>query len=235
LVWIDEAPVSSPGGRYLDKAKYQEVQYLLHLVNNYCTSSPVTKPQSASQLPERALREFEKIAQSDWKVGIPLTELLTRVNRVAEHLAPEDDGRNSRVKRAFTERSFRHYATLGCIDLPEKKGRRSFYGFRHFVEALLVRKLLWQRVPSEQIASTMSGRGTEELKRMFLGGIEVVARGGEDRNAQESPASGMVEMWKRVKLRPGVELHFRNDLPRLSETELVELVARLETALRRGV
>lgn len=132
----------------------------------------------------------------------------------------------------FSERSFRHYATLGCIDPPEREGRNSFYWYRHFIQALLVRKLLWQRVPSEQIATVMSGRGTEELKRMFLGGIEVVARGGEDRNVQGSPASGTVETWNRVQLRPGVELHLRNDLPRLGGAELKELLARLETALR---
>ena len=117
------------------------------------------------------------IAKSGWgETGVPLPELLKRINRVAEHLAPEEAERNSRVKRVFTERSFRHYQTLGCIDPPEKEGRRSVYGFRHFVQALLVRKLLWERVPSDQIAVVMSGRGTEETERMFLGGIEMVAR-----------------------------------------------------------
>jgi hypothetical protein len=136
------------------------------------------------------------------------------------------------VKRTFTERSFRHYTTLGCIDPPEKEGRCSVYRFRHFVQALLVRKLLWERVPSEQIATVISGRGTEETERMFLGGIEVVARESEGRDVQESTASGKVETWRRVQLKPGVELHLHSDLPTLSEAELKELLARLETALR---
>jgi DNA-binding transcriptional MerR regulator len=191
-------------------------------------------PNSSAGLPAKALREYQKIANSDLGTGVPLTELLKRINRVAVHLAPEEDEdrRDSQVKRVFTERSFRHYATLGCIDPPEKEGRRSVYRFRHLVQALLVRKLLWERVPSEQIAVVMSGRGTEEIERMFLGGIEMVARAGEDRNAQESPASGMVETWRRVQLMPGVELHMRDDLPKLSVAELKELIARVETALR---
>ena len=139
------------------------------------------------------------------------------------------------MKRTFTDRSYRHYTTLGCIDPPEKHGRRSVYGFRHFVQALLVRKLLWERVPSEQIASVMSGRGAEETERMFLGGIEMVARAGEDRNARESPAPGMVETWRRVQVMPGVELHLSGDLPKPKPEELKQLLERVERALRRGV
>ena len=69
---------------------------------------------------------------------------------------------------------------------------------------------------------------------MFLGGIEVVARGGDDRDAQESSAPGTAETWGRVLLRPGVEVHFRHDLPPLGEAELTELMARLEAALREN-
>ena len=187
----------------------------------------------STSLPARALREYRMIANSGWAgTGVPLPELLGRINRVAEHLAPEEAERNFRVKRVFTERSFRHYQTLGCIDPPEKEGRRSAYGFRHFVQALLVRKLLWERAPSDQIAVVMSGRGTEEMERMFLGGIEMVAREGGDRNVRESPASGRAETWRRVRVIPGVELHLRNDLSALGKAELKELLARLESALR---
>ena len=34
---------------------------------------------------------------------------------------PEGDERHSRVKRLYTDRSYRHYTTLGCIDPPAKK------------------------------------------------------------------------------------------------------------------
>ena len=192
----------------------------------------MTRPQSTS-LPDQALREYKKIAKSDWKDGVPLSELLDRVNRVAVQFLPEEDGRDSRVKRTFTERSFRHYTTLGCIDPAEKDGRRSVYRYCHFVQALLVRKLLWERVPSEQIAVVMAGRGTEEATRMFLGGIEMVARAGEEQHAQGSPAPGTVETWRRVQVKPGVELHVRNDLAKLRAAELKELLAGLESALRR--
>ena len=189
----------------------------------------------STSLPEGALEEFEKITNSNWQDGVPLTELIDRVNRVAVRFLPEEDRQDSRVRRTFTDRSFRHYTTLGCIDPPEKQGRHSVYGFRHFVQALVVRRLLRDRVPSEQIAVVMAGRGTEETERMFLGGIEMVARAGEGRRAQGSPAPGSAETWRRVQVISGVELHVREDLQKLGAAELKELLARLETALRENL
>ena len=189
----------------------------------------------STSLPEGALREYRKIAKSDWRDGVPLTDLIDRVNRVAVRFLPEEDGRDSRVKRTFTERSFRHYTTLGCIDPAEKDGRRSVYRYCHFVQALLVRKLLWERVPSDQIAVVMSGRGTEETERMFLGGIEMVARAGEDQGAQGAPDPGTVEIWRRVRVIPGVELHIRDGLPKPQPAELKQMMDRVKSALRRGV
>ena len=214
--------------------KYQRLQKILYLANNSCSFSPVTHSHPSTSLPDRALREYQKIAKFDWKGGVPLTELLKLINRVAWHIAPEENGQHSRVKRLYTDRSFRHYQTLGCIDPPEKEGRQASYQFRHFVQALLVRKLLWERVPSEQIVVVMSGRGTEETERMLRGGIEMVGRGGEDRNGQESPASGMVETWRRVQVVPGVELHLRDGLKKLRAADLKNLLAALEKALRQA-
>ena len=196
---------------------------------------PRSRPSTS--LPARALREYQKIAKSGWAgTGVPLPELLGRINRVAEHLAPEETERNSRVKRVFTERSFRHYQTLGCIDPPEKGGRRSVYGFRHFVQALLVRKLLWERAPSDQIAVVMSGRGTEETERMFLGGIEMVAKeeGRGSALAAGSLPPAATETWKRVWVAPGVELHLRDGLKKLGAADLKNMLGALEKALRQA-
>ena len=122
----------------------------------------------------------------------------------------EESPSAGRVKPTFTERSFRHYQTLGCIDTPEKHGRLASYGFRHFVQALLIRRLLLDRVPSEQIAILLRGRDTAELEKMLLGGVEITARpgsGGHDALSANS-ASELTESWIRVPVVPGVELHF---------------------------
>ena len=194
----------------------------------------MTRSPSFNRIPNRALEEYERTAENDWQEGVPLFELLNRINRVAVQFLPEEDQRPSRVKRLYSERSFRHYQTLGCIDPAEKEGRRSIYQYRHFVQALLVRKLLWERVPSEQIAMVMSRRATEETEQMFLGGTEVVAKaGGSDApHVWRSFSQVSIETWKRVWVMPGVELHLRNDLPALGEAELKELLVKLETTLR---
>lgn len=93
-----------------------------------------------------------------------------------------------------------------------------------------MRKLLWERVPSDQIAALMAGRGTDETERMFIGGIEMVARA-----EGSSVGAGSAERWRRVRVAPGVELHLRDDLPKPKPAELKKLVERLERALRRAL
>ncbi len=73
------------------------MQVTLHITNNYCMHSLVTDPHPSSNLPAKALQEYKKIANSDWVTSVPLAELLKRINRVAAHLVPEEDGQHSRV------------------------------------------------------------------------------------------------------------------------------------------
>lgn len=197
---------------------------------------------SSSNLPAAALLEFTKAAEVDWQAGVPLAELLARVNRVAALMVGDDDHTKStasRVKPTFTERSFRHYQTLGCIGAPDKLGRFASYGFRHFLQALLVRRMLSERVSAEQIAALLTGRGTEELERMLLGGVEMVARTGAEAGdvggEVEPPCSteDLIEIWNRVRLAPGLELHISSEMPRLKLEDSRRLIARLKEIFRR--
>jgi hypothetical protein len=90
-----------------------------------------------------------------------------RLIRAAAQFLPGEAGRDSRVWRVFSPRSFRHYQTLGCIDVPERVGKRAVYGYRHFVQALLVRKLLWEHLPAERLATLMAGCSTEEGRKLL--------------------------------------------------------------------
>ena len=82
-----------------------------------------------------------------------------------------------------------------------------------------VRKLLWERVPSESIVEMMAGRSTEETKGMLFGGIEMVARRADGAEGSAS-VSEVPESWKRVVVKPGIELHLREDLPKPKAGEL---------------
>ena len=196
----------------------------------------MTRNRTSSPLPPAALREFTKASQAGWQDGVPLPELLTRVNRVAAGLMGSDEqakDAEGRVSRIFTERSFRHYQTLGCIDAPEKRGRLASYGFRHFLQALLVRKLLWQRLSSEQITALLVGRTADELERMLVGGVELVARCGGDDGKQPASTLSPAETWNRVRIAPGVELQLNANLPRLKPKEVKRLTELLEMTFRR--
>ena len=197
--------------------------------------APVSKPDPANPAFPKVLREFEKLERMDWEGGVTLTELLNRTNRLAGQFLPDEDGRDSRVSRAFAPRSFRRYQTLGCIDVPERVGKRAMYGYRHFVQALLLRKLLWEHLPAERIAALMVGRSTEETKRMLFEGVEMVARQGGGAVVEESGAGEVEETWRRVRVTPGVELHLRDDLPKLKPAERRRLLERLEVVLRRNI
>lgn len=96
-----------------------------------------------------------------------------------------------------------------------------------------VRKLLWQRLSSEQISALLVGRPTAELERMLLGGVELVARCGGDDGKQPASTLSPVETWNRVRIAPGVELQLNANLPRLKPKELKRLTELLEMTLRR--
>ena len=231
--------------RTLIRALDPFVPLIVNNGNRYCTIARygslrhhalVSRTRRAQRIETAFKREFEKVekamAQPALAGGIPLTDLLKRVNRLALQYLPEQDPPDSRISRVFTPRSFRHYQTLGCIDPPKRDGKQAVYGVRHFTQALLVRKLLSERVPAEKMTGLMTGRSTEETKRLLFGGIEMVARaidGGEG----SASVSEVPESWKRVVVRPGIELHLREDLPSPRPEELKELLAALETTLRQ--
>ncbi len=176
------------------------------------------------------------MAAKGWGEGVSLDELLARVNLVASKLLPAAEERDLRISPTLVPRTFRHYVTLGCIDVGRRIGRRVVYDHRHFLQALLLRRLLSERVPARRMPELMSGRSNEETEKMLLGGVEMVVRpGAGSMNAENSGTTfpGLVESWARVIVAPGIELHLREDLPKPKPTALRELLARLETALRR--
>ena len=185
---------------------------------------------SSIRIPESAIREFEEIERMDWSEGVTLPSLIDWINGVAARFRPDPAGSDSRIGEELTPRTFRYYQTLGCIDAPERVGKHAVYRFRQYVQALLLRKLVWERLPSDRIAAIMSGRSTTELKRLLFEGIEIVPR-----HPYPSPQSQSTDAvtWKRLSVVPGVELHVRADVPKPRPREMNEWLIRLEAALRK--
>jgi DNA-binding transcriptional MerR regulator len=183
------------------------------------------------------LREFEKVSSKGWDAGVPLDELLSRVNQVAAKLLPVGDTVDSRISQTLVPRTFRHYQTIGCVDVPEKHGRNASYGYRHYLQALLIRRLLADGVPARRMQELVSGSG-DELKRMILGGVEMVMRPGGSVEAAARPnryqetlgacAENSVSGWLRVALGEGIELHVSDKRPKLTAEQRRQMLKRIE-------
>jgi hypothetical protein len=193
----------------------------------------MSKKRIAIRIPASAVREFEQVEKMDWSEGISLTELLEWINEVTARFRPDEIGDDSRASQDFSPRTFRHYQTLGCIDAPERAGKQVVYRFRHYVQALLLRKLIWERVPSEKISVLMAGRSTAETKQLLFDGIEIVARKSEGGGVCAASTAG--EPWKRFDIAPGIELHLRGDLTKPKPSEFKQIITLLETILRKNL
>lgn len=108
-----------------------------------------------------------------------------------------------------SRRTVRFYTQKGLLDPPEGERRGAYYTRRHLEQLLLIRK--WQA----------SGVSLEHIGRL-LRGAEV-----------ELPPAlelGTIEVWSRVTLRPGLELHLEPDRLGLSPEQARELIRRLMAA-----
>ena len=180
------------------------------------------------RVPESVLGELDAVEAMDWGEGIFLDDLLGWINEVVARFRPEEVGDSTRAVEVFTPRSFRHYQTLGCIDSPGRSGRKAAYGFRHYLQGLVVRKLLWERVPSDQIVAVMRGRADADYKRMLFEGVELVSRGG----GEGAVDPGGTRTWMRTEVGPGVELHTLADMGALRDEEVERVLARVREVLR---
>lgn len=181
------------------------------------------------RIPPAALKELQQLEYEDWSVSAQ--DLVDWVNHTAERFLPQNaEDKSQRVSDSLSLRSMRHYQTLGCIDSPVREGREARYGFRHYLQALLVRKMLWQRVPSEKMAQMLPSRTISEYKNLLLQGIELVVK---PTISESSPAFGSgPETWRRLRVSEGVELHLHEEAGRLGAKSIPLLLEKIEAALR---
>jgi len=181
------------------------------------------------RIPESAVHELDEVEKMGWGDGLGLPDLISWINQIAERFRPDSIDESARSSAEFSPRSFRHYQTMGCIDAPKRAGKSVVYGFKHYLQGLVIRKLLWEKMSSEQIAALMAGKDTRELKRLLLEGIEIVAAGGSEK-ADFPPTDGGT--WKRIVLAPGVELHLESSSRRaLSKQEVERILGKMREFL----
>lgn len=182
------------------------------------------------QISPSALNELQQLEEQE--LFVSAEELVQWVNFTAERFLPATkDSKSKRVSDSLSLRTMRHYQTLGCIDPPTREGREARYGFRHYLQALLVRKMLWLRVPAEEIAALLPGRTVSEYKALLLDGIRLVVQ--PESVKRGSASTPIAESWQRLTLAEGVELHLQLSTPRLQQAQIAPLLQQIEGALRR--
>ena len=113
-----------------------------------------------------------------------------------------------------TARTVRYYMQLGLVSRPEGAKRGAYYQQRHVEQLLLVRR--W----------TEAGLSLERIR-------ELIAGAPEDPPPRRPPP-GTIEVWSRITLADGVEVHLEPGRSGLSPDQ-VRVLVRGITALYRQV
>ena len=101
--------------------------------------------------------------------------------------------------------------------------------------------MLADGVPARRMQELVSGSG-DELKRMILGGVEMVMRPGGGCEAEARPnryqetlracAENSVSGWLRVALGEGIELHLSETRPKLTAEKRRQMLRRIEELVK---
>jgi DNA-binding transcriptional MerR regulator len=188
-------------------------------------------------IPKLAVKELDQVEAMAPEFS--MQELVEWVNSAVERFYPEaNEGGDKRVSNSFTVRTLRHYQTHECLDTPDKDGRRAIYGFRHYLQALLIRKLLYLRCSPEDIRAALSGKSTAEYKTMLFSDLRItsvkqISSETCDDDVEPTPTTSSSETWTRISLGANAELHLKHSAKRLSPAARKELLQLIERELRK--
>jgi DNA-binding transcriptional MerR regulator len=110
---------------------------------------------------------------------------------------------------SVARRTVRFYTQKGLLDPPEGERRGAYYTRRHLEQLLLIRK--WQA----------AGVSLERIGRLLRG---------EEAGLPPAPEPGTIEVWSRVTLRPGLEVHLEPGRLGLTPEETRNLIQRFMIA-----
>src|SRR5437016_5572308 len=114
------------------------------------------------------------------KRSLTLDELCEEADRLLS--APSPETLDGRVREVPDARTVRYYTTLGLIDRPEMRGRTGYYGERHLLQLLAIKRLQAHGLPLAQIQSRLLGLTTNELRKLVSLPTRAFSR------AEEKPA-----------------------------------------------
>ena len=184
------------------------------------------------QIPAEALDELRMLERADYSYR--MEDLVALVNAAALRFLPLSVESDGRIKGEFTIRTLRHYQTLGCLDTPELVGRVAIYRYRHYMQALLIRKLLFEGFSSKQIKDFTTNRTNGSLLDLLMRDVEVAessARRPQASRAHREYAPN-AEQWTELKLDSEIAIKIRGAHQALTESQYKALLKQALKAIQ---
>lgn len=179
-----------------------------------------------------ALKELDQL--ETMHLEFSMENLVEWVNNAVRRFYPQaNEGGDKRVSDSFTVRTLRYYQTLGCLDTPDKDGRRAIYGYRHYLQALIIRKLLYLRYAPESIHDALQGKSNREYKEMLFAELPTSrthASGHQLATMGERTAAPCAqhEVWTHIHLAPGIELRLKGQTGDLSKSARMKILKLID-------
>jgi hypothetical protein len=104
---------------------------------------------------------------------------------------------NGQVRDVPDRRTVRYYTTLGLIDRPTIQGRTAYYGWRHLLQLVAIKRLQASGKSLNQVQMELAGRSDAEL--------ETIARIPVEKATTSKPAEKMPArepFWKQKPVEP---------------------------------
>ena len=115
---------------------------------------------------EALLEATAKLYKHRGRIDIKLDELVDIANELINLVVPRQP--SDRVAEILNERSLRYYITEGLIDRPVgKEGTAALYGYRHLLQALIVKALQGAYLPIKRIREILAGKNDRELEAIL--------------------------------------------------------------------
>jgi DNA-binding transcriptional MerR regulator len=93
-------------------------------------------------------------------------EQLATLVEMALQTACYNGQKSGRVRSLPDQRTIRYYTTIGLLDPPaEMRGRKAFYGRRHVLQLVAIKRLQTQGMSLVQIQQSLAGTDTRNLAR----------------------------------------------------------------------
>ena len=137
------------------------------------SNQPADKPPLSAANPGANFTSLREVKAAGGRWG--LDEFVEVVNSLVERYLPASRSYNIKLRDAFNPRLVRYYATFGLISPPEREGKEARYHYGHLLQALVIRRLLFEGYTAPALLKMLAGKTEADYEAMLAGGVSTAA------------------------------------------------------------